>query len=304
MASKYAFLVGVNEYADPSITDLGGCVNDVTDLGDTLVACGFPYENIVIRTDSRATREAILSGLQWLVSDTQEGDSLVFYYSGHGSQVPTWNDAGEVDGKDEILCPHDMSFEDDIYIRDNDVRDIIEGLPQGRSLELILDSCHSGTMTRVIERNIGVMDSKEDLQLMTSISNRRIRYTPPPIDYNFYIRHGPRLATKRFMKNTQRVKQAVREDKQYIKEVVVVEQMNHVLWAGCRDDQTSEEALIGGMQRGAFTHYFCRQIRASNGQISRRRLDGLLSSDLNSGGFSQVPQLESQDPEFDQNEFE
>jgi hypothetical protein len=58
MASKYAFLVGVNEYADPSITDLGGCVSDVTDMGDTLVACGFPYENIVIRTDSRATKEA------------------------------------------------------------------------------------------------------------------------------------------------------------------------------------------------------------------------------------------------------
>jgi metacaspase-1 len=319
MANKYAFLVGINEYADPSITDLGGCVNDVSDMGDTLVACGFPYENIVIRTDSRATREAILSGLQWLVSDTMEGDTLVFYYSGHGSQVPTWNDEGEVDGKDEILCPHDMSFEDEIYVRDNDVRDIIQGLPEGRSLELILDSCHSGTMSRVvIERNIGLMDSKEDLQimtgvsnkkdlqLMTSISNRRTRYIPPPLDYNFYIRHGPRLATQRFMKNTQKVKQlrqAADKDKQYVREVVVVEELNHVLWAACRDDQTSEEALIGGTQRGAFTYHFCREVRASNGQITRRRLDGILSSNLNSEGFAQIPQLESQDPEFDKNEF-
>ena len=253
----------------PSINDLSGCVNDVADMADTLVACGFPYENIVIRTDCRATKEAILNGLQWLVSDTQEGDSLVFYYSGHGSQVPSWDAEGELDGKDEIICPHDMSFADEIYIRDNDIRDIIMGLPEGRNLELIFDSCHSGT----VSRNIIIIDPKENPQLKDLMSNRRARYIPLHWIIIFTYNTILDLQMQRFLKETQRVKKTSTKSAGTTKvtaatgkDVVVVPQLNHVLWAGCRDDQESEETSLNGMQRGAFTYYFCKEIRSSNGQ--------------------------------------
>ncbi len=302
MASQYAFLVGINEYAAPSINDLSGCVNDVADMADTLVACGFPSENIVIRTDSRATKEAILNGLQWLISDTQEGDVLVFYYSGHGSQVPTRDSEGELDGKDEIICPHDMSFGDEIYISDNDIRDIIAGLPDGRYLELIFDSCHSGTVTRAIIASTENLAPTENLMLKNIVSKRRSRYLPPPLDYNFHIQHNPKLPTQRFLKNTQLEKKKGTKGTQS-REVIVVTDLNHILWAGCRDDQESQETTLGGTERGAFTYYFCKEIRASNGQITRRNLDGLLSSNLNSQGFMQIPQLESRDSDLDKRLF-
>jgi hypothetical protein len=293
MANRYALLVGINEYSDPSISDLSGCVNDVSDMADTLIACGFPYENIVIQTDSRATKEAILNGLQWLVSDTQEGDLLVFYYSGHGSQVPSRNAEGELDGKDEIICPHDMSFADEIYVRDDDIRDIVSGLPDGRYLEMIFDSCHSGTVSRLIY-NLAADKS----QLKDEISNRKSRYLPPPLDYSFYIQHNPRLPTKRFLKDTQKIKKKTTGIGKS-KEVVVVPELNHVLWAGCRDDQESQEAAINGTQRGAFTYHFCKEVRSSNGQITRRNLDGLISSNLSSQGFMQIPQLEAKESDLD-----
>ena len=34
-----------------------------------------------------ATKKDIIEGCKWLVSNTSEGDSLFFHYSGHGIQV-------------------------------------------------------------------------------------------------------------------------------------------------------------------------------------------------------------------------
>ncbi|KAE9446983.1 hypothetical protein C3L33_21141, partial [Rhododendron williamsianum] len=45
---------------------------------------------------------------RWLMEGCQSGDSLVFFYSGHGSQVPDF-DGDEADGFDESLCPVDYT---------------------------------------------------------------------------------------------------------------------------------------------------------------------------------------------------
>lgn len=148
MATK-AFLVGINDYAPagPGGSDLRGCVNDVRNMANTLVICGFDPRSIRLCTDRCATKARILEGLQWLISGAKKGDSLVFYYSGHGSQVADIS-GDEVDHKDEILCPHDIDFARRVYISDDDLRAIFSTLPAGVNLEVILDCCHSGTGTR------------------------------------------------------------------------------------------------------------------------------------------------------------
>ena len=55
----------------------------------------------------RPTKENIKAGIEWLVDEAIAGDSLLFYYSGHGSRVPNTNDR-EKDGYDEALCLVDM----------------------------------------------------------------------------------------------------------------------------------------------------------------------------------------------------
>jgi len=86
---KKTLLVGINDYspAGQGGPDLSGCVNDVRDMADTLVICGFETKNIRIYTDKRATKQGILAGLTWLLNGAKTGDSLVFFYSGHESQV-------------------------------------------------------------------------------------------------------------------------------------------------------------------------------------------------------------------------
>ncbi|MBU1663973.1 MAG: caspase family protein, partial [Gammaproteobacteria bacterium] len=70
--------------------------------------------------------------------------------------------------------------------------------------------------------------------------------------------------------------------------------VHHILWAGCRSDQTSADAFINGTYNGAFSYYFCHHMRASNGQLSRKELLARIRASLRHGGYSQVPQLETE----------
>lgn len=81
--------------------------------------------------------------MRWLVKDCKPGDSLVFHFSGHGSQqLNTGGD--ERDGFDETLCPTD--YEVSGMIVDNQINAImVHPLIAGVKLHAIIDSCHSGT---------------------------------------------------------------------------------------------------------------------------------------------------------------
>jgi metacaspase-1 len=67
---------------------------------------------------------------------------------------------------------------------------------------------------------------------------------------------------------------------------------NPVLFAGCRDNQTSADALISGTYNGAFTYYFCKHLRDTQGGVSRAELLKRLRASLKYEGYDQVPQLE------------
>lgn len=90
------------------------------------------------------TKHNILMALQWLVQGCQSGDSLVFHYSGHGSQQLDFHQ-DEMDGYDETLLPMDHEIAGTIL--DDDINAIIvRPLPHGAKLHAIVDACHSGTV--------------------------------------------------------------------------------------------------------------------------------------------------------------
>ena len=144
--AKKALLVGINRYPDPA-NELKGCINDVLLVRETLERhYGFTEPGGVrVLTDARATTAAILDGLAWVAEGATPGDSLVFHYSGHGSQVPDRN-GDERDGLDEILCPYDLEW--DHPLSDDDLATAVAGIPKGALLTVILDCCHSGTGLR------------------------------------------------------------------------------------------------------------------------------------------------------------
>ncbi len=271
--AKKALLVGINDYAPVGAggPDLRGCVNDVQDVANTLSVLGIVPSTptaMKILTDGRATRAAIMTGLQWLINGAKAGDLLVFYYSGHGSQVVDV-EGDEPDGKDETICPHDFATAG--MIKDDDLRNVFITVPAGVNLDVILDSCHSGTGTRELS---ALAATPDDLTVA-------YRYIEPPIDWGFFLDSNPSLPVRGILKRGKTAKDAA-----------ITPGLNHVLWAGCRDNQTSAEASIGGVYRGLFTLNFCKILRSAGVTITRKNLETQVARNIKAMGYSQVPQLE------------
>ena len=274
---KKALLVGINDYPGTQ-NDLMGCVNDITNVYDVLVKYfGFQPVDITLLADKRASTKAILDGLGKLVASGTPGDTLVFHYSGHGSQVADVEGDEPADNKDEIICPWDFDW-DRNFIKDDDFARIFKDLRKGVTLEVILDSCHSGTGTREIILDRKSLSAFADRPLTlpglwSSPHCIRPRYLAPPADI------------------------ALRADEIFGRELPLRKlgasgAMNHVLWAACRDNQYSADADVGGKPGGAFTYFFCKHVRDAAGRISRADLIKRVRGSLAHEGFSQVPQLE------------
>ncbi|MFC2037895.1 caspase domain-containing protein [Chloroflexota bacterium] len=197
---KWALLVGINEY--PRLEDkaqLRGCLNDVDAIEKLLAGeqFGFPPDHVLKLTspagDSAllATRDNILAAFRTHLAGNEAiaaGDAVVFYYSGHGSQIPdVHND--EEDGADETLVPCDVGPDRDNadHVRDisDDELSLLLDQLAGRTqnINLFFDSCHSGTMTRKLQ------DAQQ------SDAQGRARWLPPatcPVPAQLELPVGPR----------------------------------------------------------------------------------------------------------------
>ncbi|KAK8622334.1 hypothetical protein V6N13_117255 [Hibiscus sabdariffa] len=130
---------------------LKGTINDVLNMENLLTQkYGFEEKNMLVLTEEQLdprlipTKANIENCLKWLVNGCRSGDSLVFYYSGHGLRQPDFNQ-DERDGFDETICPVDFLKEG--MILDNDIyATIVKPLPKGVTLHAIVDACHSGTI--------------------------------------------------------------------------------------------------------------------------------------------------------------
>jgi hypothetical protein len=221
-----------------------------------------------ILTDSRATKANIIAGLKWLLTPMAGVDRLIYYYSGHGSWAID-TDHDEPDGRDETICPHDYATAG--MISDDDFRKMFSTLKPGITLEAIFDSCHAGSITRDM-----------DLAMAASTEQQvNIRFVEPPVDHALFWEGNPALPLKGLLRSTGS------------KQVVLVPGMNHIVWAACRDDQTSAEVPISGTFRGVFSYCFYKALRRAGLGVMRRQLDTIVCSAVRRMGYAQVPQLEA-----------
>lgn len=132
--NKTALLFAINNYPG-SGNDLNGCLNDQEDLAKKL-----PDFNIFKFKDSEVTKSNFRNTVKNYIVGMHSGDILLVHYSGHGTQVPS---ATEADGYNEALYLYDGAFEDDEF------NEILQLIPDGAKVIIALDSCFSGTATRL-----------------------------------------------------------------------------------------------------------------------------------------------------------
>ncbi len=143
---RLALLVGIREYAR-KWTTLEGCLHDIDLLGGVLKE-GFQFE-VRKLPGKQATRDNIISGFKALRQDVSghDGSTVVFHFSGHGSQVFTGADSvEEADAVSETLVPYDVRdiIDDELYVM---VGDLIKAANQIHVF-CVIDACHSGSALR------------------------------------------------------------------------------------------------------------------------------------------------------------
>jgi len=251
-----ALLVGINTYPG---CPLSGCVNDITDMANFLISnCGFKSDEVRLITDGRATTDAILERLNWLVNGVNPNDRIFFHDSGHGAQYPARGRNDEIDGQYEVFCPVDFDWSERHMIKDKQFVEIFSKLPNGVKFNWLSDSCHSGDL----DRGLGSFDAK--------ILHSKNYPMPACIAWRHRIAKDKGIMVNRGMVNGKL-------DVGYI--------------SGCMSNQTSADASFGGRPNGALTYFFLKNIKG-NLDKPLNVVTQLIISDLKDKGFSQVPQCE------------
>ena len=248
--------MGINDYPGEA-NDLNGCVNDANDWAGLLVEhFDFPESDVKVMLDSEASKANVVAGIEELLSGAQDGDVLVFTNSSHGSYVA--ERGGDEPRYDEILCPYDVA---ENVLRDDELRRLFAGLPEGVALTVISDSCFSGTVTRAVP-------SRE------VADERRVRFLNPR------VLGGEELPPEEL--NRARSSRPERFPESGMKEVLL---------SAASDRQYATDAYIDGGYHGAMTYFAIQIIREANYEITYAELVHQLR-DLIAADYSQDPQLE------------
>ncbi len=223
--AKLALCVGINDYPGTG-SDLSGCVNDARDWKQALQARGFTVTTLF---DKQATAVAIRAALTKLVRAGAKGDTVVFTFSGHGSWLPD-DDGDEVDGRDEMICPYDVSSGG--AVMDDDLHEIFSLREDGVRLVFLADSCHSGTSSKFM--------------------------APPPAVGKNYAR--PRFLHPSVFVKSPRVRKAIAR----VSALPSTPRAKYpaLLAAGCKDTEFSWDAHFAGRPNGAFTYFALRALAA------------------------------------------
>jgi hypothetical protein len=133
---KYAVVIGIADYPGEE-NDLKYCDDDATEMAIALTDI-HDFDDVTVLTDLDATREAIITAIDFIPQDAGE---IVFFFSGHGMR----GNAEDGDGEtiDEAIVAHDGT--QIVPIWDGELQDAFAGFSTSRII-FIFDMCLAGGM--------------------------------------------------------------------------------------------------------------------------------------------------------------
>ncbi|MCK5726270.1 MAG: caspase family protein [Thiotrichaceae bacterium] len=228
-------LIGINHYLSPKINALRGCTNDVKLLHQLYTdRFAIPENQIKVLINDEATKNNIVTTFQSHLQTAKAGDSVVFYFSGHGSREPAHKDFWTIDtdkALDTLVC-YDSGVEATL-LADKELRFLLSELPQDLSqVVVIIDSCHSGSVTR----------TSKDIRSRHTFLLTQPRQSE---DFIFYRKA---------------------KEEGWADNLGQVPQGKHILLSACRSTETSIEKSIRRRPYGVFTYSLASLLnRQSNG---------------------------------------
>ena len=233
----YALLVGINSYP---IKPLSQCVNDVNKLEEYLQSIKSNYSEIHIKKliNEEANKDAIVTSIKEFLTQAEDDDVALMYYSGHGAQEKT---AGifsdEHDGLLECLVAHyDSEQTTGFLLADKEIRYLFSKFEHNPHFVTIFDCCHSGDIVRAMG------DDEEESMIKRLVQNFPSRH------YNEFIFSDEVSAEMLQNNNLSRF----------------IPSKNHIHIAACLSSELSWENENGGV----FTTYLIQLLNACNSKLN------------------------------------
>ncbi|HPH20376.1 MAG TPA: caspase family protein, partial [Haliscomenobacter sp.] len=255
MAKKklYALLVGIDAYAPP-VRPLRGCLNDMHAFRDYLKKQASPDFEVLLKVieNEKATKAKVISGFDHFKKATKD-DICVFYFSGHGTRIPSQDFWEAIDGMNEAIVCHD------VCLADKELACLIARATQNKEVHFlaVMDCCHAGGNTR----------DDEDVTSRTSKPNRY------PVSIQEYYGFKENL----YQKNSSGLYSAP--------------QGKHLNFAACRNYQTAKETMIGNKTRGAFTSSLIEALDTTQIPLTYADLESRVGRKIDNIVANQRPQL-------------
>lgn len=149
--AKRALVAAINDYSNwnsgvstggltLTAPNLSWCAADGNDFS-SLLRDAFVFDEVNVLLDSQATAQAILNSINGMISRSQAGDVVCFYFSGHGGRLPETPGSASTRYY-EVVIPYDATL-----ITSAQIASIAQALPPSEiNFTLVLDSCNSGGM--------------------------------------------------------------------------------------------------------------------------------------------------------------
>ncbi len=159
MGEIKTLLVGVSDYSEIKQDNLDFCRNDIEAVKNALIEGLKAKENNIIGlgVNKKVKKQEFLEALNMFVTDVNQDDVFIFYFSRHGTNL----------SKD-----HYLTFSDDI-LKTHDIIKVLDRLA-AKSKIVLLDCCMSGNFevakTAKINNAMSIDDFlEEDMRLLHQV---------------------------------------------------------------------------------------------------------------------------------------
>jgi uncharacterized caspase-like protein len=293
MPDFYALLVAIDTYPE-GIRSLAGCVNDLNAIEELLTKrFGGDTLHLLKLTNAEATRDRVIQSFRKHLGQAKKKDVALFFYAGHGSQVPTGGlfPAIEPDRLNESIVCHDSRLPGGLDLVDKDIATLIrEVTAKGVHLTTIFDSCHSGSVTR------GDKDDAKGADGLPTMMERRLAKRPDAQLADAYL-SDPAELDAAFHASSRSVASAAPGAATLTLTTAIGyvpdETGTHVLLAACEDNQSAKEYFAGGARHGAFTYFLTQTLQTAAEPLGYRELMQLVRERMWGRVAEQTPKLES-----------
>jgi hypothetical protein len=200
-ARNVALLVAVGQFSDAHLKDhqLLGPAIDIDSMQRALTEhWGFSPADVVALRDQDATREHILDQIAALEQRSAPGDTLLIYFSGHGTSANDNNNNFDLPYATGAWVPYDLDYSSTAAAQRTLIvgrRDLVPRLKRldqaGRWVVVVSDSCYSGQVVRsfgqTFSRSRFLPVITRDLGVARVAATVSARPPPPPYPYQHVV---------------------------------------------------------------------------------------------------------------------